>query len=219
MTNGNRGPAQVGSALPPSGGGRGKLDASLSGTNGSAGSQGAGSLGLNLGSNALFIWAGAAVLLVAAAVSVGLLGSSGTPNLSSQTQTQHAVIGASLMQPVAADESEQAIARLMMSGPEKERVRAELAGGKLRLALITVSDSDEEDGDWVRVAAAGFQQDVRLFHKPYTVAVPYIPGMPVSVIGLVDGGGGDITVAVYVGSARLSLRPLKTGEVLQIPAP
>ena len=123
------------------------------------------------------------------------------------------------MQPITPAESAQAIGRLMMSGPEKERVSSELAEGKLRLASITVSDSYDEDGDWVRVVAAGFQQDVRLLHRPYTVTVPYVPGMPVSVIGLVDGGGGDITVAVYVGSARLSLRPLKTGEVLQIPAP
>ncbi len=107
----------------------------------------------------------------------------------------------------------------MMGGPEKEKVRTELADGKLRLGWITVSDNYEEDGDWVRVGGAGFQQDVRLLHKPYTMAVPYLPGMPVTVTGLVDGGGGDITVSVSVGSAVVSLKPLKTGQVVQISSP
>src|SRR5262245_25490013 len=104
----------------------------------------------------------------------------------------------------------------MMSDADKSKVRAELARGKLRIGWITVSDTMDEDGDWVRIAAGGLQQDVRLFNKPYTMAVPYVPGMPVSVIGLIDGGGGGITVAVYVGSAKLSLKPMQKGETLQI---
>jgi hypothetical protein len=172
---------------------------------------------LSLAGNAAYLWAGVAGLLAAAVVSVGLFGSLGSPDKPKTQPTS--VNAASLMQPVAAGESAGAIARLMMSGPEKEKVRTELADGKLRLAVITVSDNFDEDGDWVRISAAGLQQDVRLLHNPYTVTVPYLPGMPVSVSGLVDGGGGDITVSVYVGAARLSLKPLKTGEVLQIPAP
>src|SRR5262249_15649404 len=148
-------------------------------------------------SNAALLWGGVAVLLAAAVVSVGLFGSSPAPD-QPRPQSQQTVSGAALLQPVSAAESEQAIARLMMSGSDKERVRAELADGRLRLAVITVSDNQEEDGDWVRISAGGFQQDVRLLHNPYTVTVPYLPGMPISVSGLVDGGGGDITVAVHV---------------------
>ena len=60
---------------------------------------------------------------------------------------------------------------------------------------------------------------MRLFHKPYTVAVPYLPGQPVLVTGLKDGGGGDITVTVMVGLAKLSLKPLKERETLQLVPP
>lgn len=218
MTHGDRRPTDVRSALQPSGAGRTR--GALPAESGSAHPQTSnGSDGLDLSGvgNAAFLWAGVAGLLAAAVVSVGLFGSPGSPDKAKTQQT--GVNAASLMQPVAAGESAAAIARLMMSGSEKERVRAELADGKLRLAVITVSDNFEEDGDWVRISAAGFQQDVRLLHNSYTVTVPYLPGMPVSVSGLVDGRGGDITVSVYVGAARLSLKPLKTGEVLQIRAP
>jgi hypothetical protein len=161
------------------------------------------------------MWLAGGGLLAAALVSVGLFGA---PGAGKQKQAP-ATAGSSLIRPIAAGEADKAIGRLMMSGPEKEKVREEVADGKLRLGWITVSDNLDEDGDWVRVGGAGFRQDVRLLHKPYTMAVPYLPGMPVTVTGLVDGGGGDITVSVYVGSAVLSLRPLKTGEVLQISSP
>ncbi|MCB1520792.1 MAG: hypothetical protein KDJ37_09475 [Hyphomicrobiaceae bacterium] len=166
-------------------------------------------------------WIGGAGLLAAAVISVGLFGDQAdeqrksTPAQGGQSVTR----SSQLIRPVAASETEAAIGRLMMAEPEKAKVRAEVARGAMRLGWITVSDIRAEDGDWVRLAAGGFRQDVRLLHKPYTMAVPYLPGTPVSVTGLVDGGGGEITVAVYVGAAQVSLRPLKKGEVLQIPAP
>ena len=172
------------------------------------------------GTSALLWIGGAAGLLAAALVSVGFFDTPSAPNsIASVDETRPVNRGTSLMRPVSAAESEQAINKLMMSGPDKQRVRAALAEGKLRLAWVTLSDIQAEDGDWVRFMAGGFRQDVRLLHKAYTIAVPYLPGMPVTVMGLVDGGGGDITVAVYVNSARVSLRPLKKGETLQIPSP
>ncbi|MES1180086.1 MAG: hypothetical protein ABUL43_02705 [Hyphomicrobium sp.] len=179
-----------------------------------------GSVGARLGlggGNTALLRVGAAGLLAAAIVSVGLLGSTG-PSDKQQGALQETNAG-SLMQPLGSNESDQAIERLMMSAPEKDRVKAQLSAGSLKLAKIIVSDSDDEDGDWVRVSAGGFQQDVRLLHNPYTVIVPYVPGAPMSVIGLVDGGGGDITVAVHAGTGVLSLKPLKPGEVLLVPTP
>ena len=107
----------------------------------------------------------------------------------------------------------------MLADADKAKIRAEVQKGAMRIALITVIDNDSEDGDWVTIAGAGFRQDVRLFHKPYTVAVPYLPGQPVLVTGLKDGGGGDITVTVMVGLAKLSLKPLKERETLQLVPP
>jgi hypothetical protein len=106
-----------------------------------------------------------------------------------------------------------------MNSAEKERVSEEVSSGRLRLAWITLSDTLDEDGDWVRLAAAGFRQDVRLLNRPYLIAVPYLPGSPITVTGLIDGNGGNITVAVYIGAARVSLKPLAQGETLFIPAP
>jgi hypothetical protein len=125
----------------------------------------------------------------------------------------------SLMKPVAEADINQAISHLLMSASEKERVREAVSSNHLRLAWITVSDSVAEDGDWIRLEAAGFRQDIRLLNKPYEIAVPYVPGSMATVTGLVDGVDGDITVAVYVGSATVSLKPLTQGEVLQIPTP
>ena len=188
----------------------------------SASSQGAESSTLtsrNLRGNSALLGAAAAGLLAVATASVGLLTFTSEPVQQKTSEQTVETGGASLVRHLADAESERAIARLMMSAPEKQKVRAEVAEGKLRLASITVSDSYNDRGDWVRVAAAGFQQDVHLLREPYTMSVPYLPGMPISIIGLVDSCGCKITVAVYSGSAQLSLKPLKPGEVVQISAP
>lgn len=159
-------------------------------------------------------WFGGAALLAAALFSVGYFNEAPTPAAPPAVES-----GASLLQPVAKAETDRAINHLLMTAADKERAREEVTNGKLRLAWITLSDNFDEDGDWVRLEAAGFRQDVRLLHSPYQVAVPYLPGSPITVTGLVDGAGGNITVTVYVGASRVSLKPLARGEVLYIPAP
>ena len=170
-----------------------------------------------LGSQGALIGAGGAILLAAAAMMLGLLPSPFAASGGAGAPKQAA--GTSLFQPVAAAELDKAIGLLMLPDADKAKVRADVQRGKLRIALITVSDNDTEDGDWVSISAAGFRQDVRLFHKPYVVAVPYLPGMPVAVTGLKDGGGGDITVAVTVGTTKLPLKPLKEREVVELLPP
>jgi hypothetical protein len=125
----------------------------------------------------------------------------------------------SIILPVARADWDQAIGQLMTSEADKARVRSGLQNGSLRLGTVTVSDFDAEDGDWVSIIGAGVKQDVQLFKKPFTVTVPYVPGSSVSVIGRVDGGGGDITVSVHVGSSALPLRALKPGESVAVPTP
>lgn len=171
------------------------------------------------GRNVLF-GIGGAILLIAAAGAVGLFppllnggagGSGSNPPVSASAP--------SLFTPVTAADLDKAISLLALADADKAKVRAEVQKGAMRLALITVVDNDAEDGDWVSVLGAGFRQDIRLFLQPYTVAVPYLPGAPVLVRGLKDGGGGDITVTVMVGAAKLSLKPLKEGETLQLTPP
>ena len=174
------------------------------------------------GSRAATLAGGAAVMLVAGAWAIGLLAGSDPGTAPAKPAGQSTAAPASSVQmirQVTGADVDKALAMLAMPEADKARAQAELQKGKLRIGLVTVSDTHDEDGDWVRVAGAGFQQDIRLFHKPHTIAVPYLPGMPISVIGLVDGGGGGITVAVYVGAAKLSLKPMQKGEQVQIPTP
>lgn len=164
---------------------------------------------------------GGALLLAVAAGAVGMFPpfSGSVPQPCCANGPPPGTAGTSLFTPVTAAELDKAIGLLMLADADKAKVRAEVQKGAMRIALITMIDNDAEDGDWVTIAGAGFRQDVRLFHKPYTVAVPYLPGQPVLMTGLKDGGGGDITVTVMVGLAKLSLKPLKERETLQLVPP
>ena len=168
-----------------------------------------------------------AALLLAGAIAVGLLplGDFGTtqppppmplPLAMQETAPQPA--GPSLMQPVAAAELVQAIDGMQMSGSEKARLHAEVVAGKTRVGWVTVSDFWAEDGDQVTVSSGGFSQDIPLFHRPTTIAVPYTPGVPAVVTGKIDGGGG-ITVAVHVGASIFRLAPMAVGTSVQVPTP
>lgn len=126
---------------------------------------------------------------------------------------------ARMFKPVPLAEREKAVAALIMSDVEKGKVRQAVANNTMRLAWVTLSDSEAEDGDWVQVTAGGFNQNVRLFKAPLRIVVPYVPGMPVAVTGLIDGDGGGITVAVHSGESTFGLKPLVKGETIMVPTP
>jgi hypothetical protein len=160
-------------------------------------------------------------LLLLGGIATGLLGFPGfgtsppvVPAASEQT-VQHS----GLIQPVAAADMQKAVNQLLMSDADKAKVRADLASGKSRIGWITVADSDAEDGDWVTLSSAGFEQAVELFHKPTTIAVPYTPGAPVRVTGRIDGDGQGITVAVFVGANSFPLAPMRIGTSVEVPTP
>ena len=156
--------------------------------------------------------AGAALLLMLGAASMGVL-----PGFGPDTNDAPKATGTTLISAVPRAEIDAAIALLAMNEADKTKVRAALASGNVRLGRVVVSDSQDEDGDWVRISAANFRQDIRLFHKPHVVIVPYTPGAPVTVTGLIDGGGGNITVSVHVGTGSVGLKPLKPGDAVQVP--
>lgn len=124
-----------------------------------------------------------------------------------------------MFQPVKPVEIDQAIAALVMSEPQKEQVRQAVKKDAMRIAWVQLSDSFDEDGDWVKVTAGGFSQNLRLFKKPLRFAIPYVPGAPVAVTGLIDGEGGGITVAVHSGASTFGLKPLVKGETIMVPTP
>jgi hypothetical protein len=169
---------------------------------------------------------GAIALLVVGAIAVGLLP---LPELAPAPQplpapiateqtVEHPNRGPSLIRPVLASEVQKAIDATQLSDSEKARLRVEVDLGKTRVGWVTVSDSIDEDGDWVTVSSGGFSQDIRLFHRPTTIAVPYTSGVPATVTGKIDGVGG-ITVAVHVGGSIFPLAPMQVGTSVQVPTP
>jgi hypothetical protein len=162
----------------------------------------------------------AVCILLAGAFATGLLV---WPNSRSEVQPaasqQVDSISTSVFQPVAKAEVDLAIRSLIMSDAQKQRVRTALDEGRLRIAWTNLFDSEVEDGDWVRVTAGGFSQDVRLFKDPLRVAVPYMPGAPILITGLIDGDGHGITVGVHSGTSMFALKPLVKGESIQVTSP
>src|SRR5262245_30627624 len=179
--------------------------------------------GLGLGK----ITFGAIGLLALAGIATGILSfpasqperaSPATP-IAIEEQQPKPQLMPSLIRPVAPAEIEQALGAILGTDADKARLRAEIASGRTRIGWLTVLDSEVEDGDWVTVSSAGIAQQVRLYHAPTTIAVPYAPGAPVTVTGMVDGDGKGITVAVRVGTNSFVLAPMRPGTSVQVPTP
>lgn len=170
---------------------------------------------------------GGAGALLAVALAVGVISfesrqDTPMPPVAAPAQQSNAAASgdaARMFQPVKASEIDQAVATLIMSEPQKEQVRQAVRKNELRIAWVELSDSYDEDGDWVKVTAGGFSQNLRLFKKPLRFAIPYVPGAPVTVTGLIDGEGGGITVAVHSGASTFGLKPLVKGETIMVPTP
>ena len=138
--------------------------------------------------------------------------------IEAQPQLQ-ALASPGLLRPLQASEFERAIDGMRVAAADKEHLRGEVSAGSTHLAWMVLSDWDVEDGDAVLISAAGYSQLVPIFHRPVAVAVPYQPGIPVTMTAAIDGNnGGWITVAVHMGGApiRLNLRP---GATVQVPTP
>jgi hypothetical protein len=151
---------------------------------------------------------------------LGILPLASAPSAPIEAQPQpQALASPGLLRPLQASEVERAIAGMRVAEADKEHLRGEIAAGSTHLAWMVLSDWDVEDGDAVLISAAGYSQLVPIFHRPVTVAVPYQPGVPVTMTAAIDGNnGGWITVAVHMAGApvRLSLRP---GATVQVPTP
>jgi hypothetical protein len=100
---------------------------------------------------------------------------------------------------------------------QAERLLAMVERGERALGWLTLWDNFDEDGDVASVTAAGFTQQVPLFHAPTRILVPYIPGQPVFVTGERDGRGGGVTVAVELSTGPLPLPPLAVGQTVTLP--
>lgn len=84
----------------------------------------------------------------------------------------------------------------------------------LRLAWITLWDTDVEDGDVVRITSQGYSRTVTLTKAPITFAIPVPDDGVVNVVGVKDGDGGGITVGLASGESKAVFPVMSVGQVL-----
>lgn len=100
---------------------------------------------------------------------------------------------------------------------QQEAVLTAHQRGDLRVGLITLADSLDEDGDVVRITAGGLTRTIVLTHQPTTIAVPFRVGDFLSIEAIADGAGGGVTAAVGRDGAPLALPPLAPGAAVTLP--
>jgi hypothetical protein len=86
----------------------------------------------------------------------------------------------------------------------------------LRLATITVWDSDAEDGDVVALISGGYRREVLLRKAPVTLTIPVDASGQVKLVGVHDGGGG-ITLGLRGPMQEVMAPILAEGEELILP--
>ena len=109
------------------------------------------------------------------------------------------------------------LAQLNMPEAEKKRLAEKLADGSVRLAVVTMWDTVDEDGDTVDVTAAGFSQRLVIMHKPKMFFVPVVARRQRFIRAVRDGGGG-VTLGVSTILGPYPLPALAVGQSVEIPA-
>jgi hypothetical protein len=169
------------------------------------------------------------VVLAAVAVLGAALAFAGFLDLGQNHQTSGrrpsapATSGTSLIIPVDLSdpgERSHALADLRLPRPEIERLTRLIdADEDVHLGRISIVDTMDPDGDTVRISSLGFQQEVIASNLPQAITVPYRSGADVEVIGIRDGGGGGITVAISTPNGAFPLRMMRPGDVVKVRAP
>jgi len=105
---------------------------------------------------------------------------------------------------------------LLQSAQAPQTALAPLAerGPVLRLAWITLWDTDVEDGDVVRIDSQGYSRTVVLSKRGVTIAVPVPTDGIITVTGISDGDGGGITVGLASGAAQAVFPIMSPGQAL-----
>lgn len=87
---------------------------------------------------------------------------------------------------------------------------------RTQLAWLTLWDTDDEDGDIVRIDSGGYSRVIYLTKVPVAYAVPIAVQGSLTITGLKDGEGGGITVGVMTGNLPIPLPIMSTGQTLAI---
>jgi hypothetical protein len=88
------------------------------------------------------------------------------------------------------------------------------AANGLRLAWVTLWDTDAEDGDIVRIDSRGYSRTIVLKKAPVTFAIPVPASGIINVTGVHDGEGGGITVGLASGASKAVFPIMSEGQVL-----
>lgn len=85
---------------------------------------------------------------------------------------------------------------------------------RVRLAWLTLWDTDVQDGDVVRIESRGYTRTVPLTKAPVTFAIPVPDDGVVKVVGVSDGDGGGITVGLASGGSKAVFPIMSDGQAL-----
>ena len=169
-------------------------------------------------------WAmlGAAALLTGAAAAVHYRAANPGPDEVDPAEAARRLdalnaLGALPLAAVPAGDMAAALAASGLPASGVTAVMADAAAGRVRIVLLSLFDSDVEDGDVAEIRSGGWSRVVRLARAPVALAVPVGADNTISVAGLVDGGGGGVTVGLVLPSGPLPLPPLSVGQVLRLP--
>jgi hypothetical protein len=113
---------------------------------------------------------------------------------------------------VPPSESAAALDGMQLAPPAKTALAEALE--PLRLAWVTLWDTDAEDGDVVRLDSEGYSRTVTLAKKPVTFAVPVPRDGIIKVTGIRDGEGGGITVGLASGASQAVFPIMSEGQTL-----
>jgi hypothetical protein len=155
-----------------------------------------------------------------------------------ERQVEFTKLRALALTPVEPEKVDEALDQMRLDPPQRAQMRAliddrpraapagtgltglpapaAIAEKPLRLASITLWDSQSEDGDVVSVESGGYQREIVLRKTPITLTIPVDGSGRVKITGVHDGGGG-ITLGLRGPTQEVMAPVLNEGQVLILP--
>lgn len=110
--------------------------------------------------------------------------------------------------------------RLTTTATEQEKGKVVLSSRSARvtrLARIMLWDTHNVDRDVIAVISAGYRQEVELAGTRQSLVVPVDDSFIVQIVGVRDGGGGDITLGVGGLKQEVLMPVMAEGQILSLP--
>lgn len=154
-----------------------------------------------------------------------------------QRQLAFEALGSLDIQPVASDQTDAAVDGMGLDPHARQALVNDLAvspaapdaaqpspesqpvarvAKPLRLAWVTLWDTDVEDGDIVRIDSEGYSRTIVLSKHGATFAIPVPQSGVITIKGIDDGDGGGITVGLASGDAKAVLPIMSPGQTLRL---